>query len=543
MIHRSTAVFVTTLTTACLLSGGSWAMQRKCIAAKNKCMATKAASLLTCEEKAETPGRPPDPDFGGCIDRARTKFDGGTDPARGCFQRLESKPGNDCATFDDTAAAEVRVDSCVDALMAGIDPPPLDQSSCGVGKQRCIARMLKSILVCFQKAATPGKPEDPNFGGCIDKAKARYDGGADPSKGCFVKLESKPGNDCTQPIGNQMDLEAIGDSCIADFTMLLQPPGSLDFTTTAAAGTCGDARDGSNVVLKTLPCGGLDVGGADSVAQESLARDGATNRFGLSCSGPSCTIGATSTTPGVNSTEPDCTAAGCNFGAPLEAPNTAIPSYSFCVLNAYEAPASGTLDLSTGTSAINASLVSDIYMTGNVGQACPRCRAGGSPVAASPSSPATGTCDRGPRTGLPCTSTSSVGLTRDCPTGGADAAHPCMLGLPSIQCIDGQHLALTSINLSPLTTAASYSRPSDGNFCPGQGFGPPGTSGCFGQSSCRAITEAGSAAGPLSIGTAAPVTLASVFCVAASTNGTLNFYEGLPGPGAVSLPGQFVVRY
>src|SRR5262249_39066470 len=69
-------------------------------------------------------------------------------------------------------------------------------------------------------------------------------------------------------------------------------------------------------------------------------------------------------------------------------------------------------------------LTSDIYLTGIPSQPCPKCMPVGTP-------PFTGTCDRGPRAGSPCTSTSSTGYTRDCPTGGVGTiASPCPGGQP-----------------------------------------------------------------------------------------------------------------
>lgn len=54
--------------------------------------------------------------------------------------------------------------------------------------------------------------------------------------------------------------------------------------------------------------------------------------------------------------------------------------------------------------------------------------------------------------------------------------------------------------------------------------------------------ETGSPSGPVIIGTPATVRLVSVFCIAATLNGLVNFSADLPGPGAVTLPGTFMVR-
>src|SRR5262249_5194330 len=154
-------------------------------------------------------------------------------------------------------------------------------------------------------------------------------------------------------------------------------------------------------------CGGLNIGGGASTVGEGPTPDGTTNRFLLAGAG-SCTIGATTAAPAVNSTDPDCTNSGCNFGAPLEIPNPPLPNLPTCVLTTFAAAARGTLDMATGQSSTNPSLTSTTSLTGTLTQPCPRCRSGGVPVSGSPASPKTGTCDRGPRAGMACTSTNSV---------------------------------------------------------------------------------------------------------------------------------------
>jgi hypothetical protein len=196
------------------LDGVDGAIQSKCLVGKNKCVAKKAKALLNCEQKAEKPGRPPDPNADGCVDKAKAKFDGGPKPEKGCFEKLENKTGTDCVTFDDTGSAEALVDECVADLVAAIDPGEIDQSKCGVGKKKCVEKKLVALLKCHAKAQKPGKPIDPNTDGCLDKVEAKFDGGAKPEKGCFVKLETKANNDCLPPLGNQADLEIAVDACV-----------------------------------------------------------------------------------------------------------------------------------------------------------------------------------------------------------------------------------------------------------------------------------------------------------------------------------------
>jgi hypothetical protein len=299
----------------------------------------------------------------------------------------------------------------------------------------------------------------------------------------------------------------------------------LDFTTGAAGGICGETRNGTGGLIKNLTCGGLNVGGGGSIVQEGPTPDGATNRFTLSCTGPTCTIGAFTTTPPPNSAAPDCSTTGCNFGTPLEIPNEAVPALTTCVLNTFSSPASGTLDLSTGAQTTNVALSSAIFLTGNAVQPCPRCS-----VTGTPGSPGTGTCNRGPNLGQPCTTTNSVGLTRDCPT----AAHPADL--------NATPAGVLAIDLSPLTTSTVTRTEPTGFFCPGQAANDVGCFSGTGSETCRSITENGSPSGPITPGTPANATLASVFCIPATTDPLVNGTGKFPGPGAVSLPGTFVAR-
>jgi hypothetical protein len=229
---------VTALVAALMLagSGPASAQQAKCIAGKTKCMSKKGTGLLKCEQKAETPGKPDDPNADGCVTKVVAKFDGGATPSKGCFEKLESKTPNDCVTFDDTGDAEAAVDSCVASLVAAIDPPPITQTKCGVGKKKCVAKLLTGLLKCQQKAQTPGKPVDPNADGCVDKAVAKYTGGADPAKGCFAKLEAKDPNDC-QFTGDSGALQDLVEDCVNDLVAVVTPGTTTTSTTTTPTTT------------------------------------------------------------------------------------------------------------------------------------------------------------------------------------------------------------------------------------------------------------------------------------------------------------------
>jgi len=59
-------------------------LQAKCLAGKTKCMSKKATGLLTCEETVETPGK--SSDTTACRAKVVSKFDGGSDSTKGCFE-------------------------------------------------------------------------------------------------------------------------------------------------------------------------------------------------------------------------------------------------------------------------------------------------------------------------------------------------------------------------------------------------------------------------------------------------------------------------
>jgi len=517
-----------------LVPTGAWAQATtaKCTAAKIKCANGKATGLLGCHNKAEGKGIGVDP---ACTAKVDGKF---STPLKGCMEKAEKDlVKSPCATVGDTASLEAKVDAFVLDAVTEVDPgyPTPVLSKCSAGKKKCVANKVKAILGCKGKNAT--KPDPVALAACIQKAQDKYSGGVDPTKGCFAKLEAKVPNDCLTT-GDSAALEAKVDAFADDVTgELSAPPGPtlLDYTTAASAGPCGNTKDGSNVTLKTLTCGGLSIGAGASLIPEGPAPDGATFRYTLACSGSSCTVGHFDTAPAMNSPDPDCTNTGCVYGTPLPIPNPTIPGITSCVLNSWRAAAAGTLDLTSGAAAINVPLISDTYLTGNLGQPCPKCSATGTP-----SSPGHGMCDRGPRATLPCTTTSSTGYTRDCPTGGTDGTHPCTPGGGA--CIDGSHVGPINVDLSPLTTGTASKTDPGGNFCAGQSNVNGHKFGCFGNDTCVTITENGLPYGPVVVGTPGPATLASVFCISATMNGLVDASADLPGPGAVSLPGTVLAH-
>src|SRR5262245_37668750 len=90
MTSRSIGTALVTVLLLLPAAPGS-AQQAKCLAGKTGCMAKKAAGLLKCEALAETPGKPADRNAKDCVTKVQSEFDGGPKPAKGCFEKLESK--------------------------------------------------------------------------------------------------------------------------------------------------------------------------------------------------------------------------------------------------------------------------------------------------------------------------------------------------------------------------------------------------------------------------------------------------------------------
>lgn len=139
-----------------------------CAAAKKLCVAKKAAALLKCHSKNEKPPTGLLPaKFLACLQKAKDKFDGGANPAKGCFAKLEAKfgPGG-CLTTGDTAALETMTDDWVDAVVCAIDPAggtcpatptptPTSTPACLANGQSCATASQCCSLACTMGTCVP----------------------------------------------------------------------------------------------------------------------------------------------------------------------------------------------------------------------------------------------------------------------------------------------------------------------------------------------------------------------------------------------------
>ena len=116
--------------------------------------------LLGCHSKDEAK---PDPvKFVPCLDKA-LKFDGGVDPTKGCFEKLEAKPP--CLTTGDSGSIDSRgnafvIDAVTTRSIPRIRPRP--SASARSGKNKCVTNLVKALLGCDGKNTT--KPDPVKLG-------------------------------------------------------------------------------------------------------------------------------------------------------------------------------------------------------------------------------------------------------------------------------------------------------------------------------------------------------------------------------------------
>lgn len=153
----------------------------KCAYKKALCVGKGVEYLLKCHRNAEHKGVAVDPN---CIQKGHIKFDGGVDPAHGCFEKLETAAEGTCFTNDDTTSTESDIDDFVNSIVTAVDPsyptPVLD--ICSAGKKQCVYKLTIAVLKCIGKAERKNIPIDPV---CIQKAEAKFNTGP---FGCMSNL-------------------------------------------------------------------------------------------------------------------------------------------------------------------------------------------------------------------------------------------------------------------------------------------------------------------------------------------------------------------
>ena len=108
----------------------------KCASAKKACIAKKVKALLACHSAAEKKGVAVDP---ACLAKARARFDGGANPAKGCFAKLEAKqnagkPLTLCPSVGDTSLVEGEIDAFVDKMACRLAGSACGGDSCATAQ-------------------------------------------------------------------------------------------------------------------------------------------------------------------------------------------------------------------------------------------------------------------------------------------------------------------------------------------------------------------------------------------------------------------------
>jgi hypothetical protein len=265
-------------------------------------------------------------------------------------------------------------------------------------------------------------------------------------------------------------------------------------------------KDGGagGTTLKSLTCGGLNIGGGSATVPEGPTPDGASTRFEATCTGSDCVLGPIST-----GDPKSCSDTGCPFGTFLSISNGPL---STCVNNTFATSASGTLDLATGQMSAGIPLSSEVTVTGNAAEPCPPCSG----------APGPGTCDgTAANPGAICTGVNTSGDSYEC--------------LPS-----GSTLPPFGVDLTPAVTESLFADTAGtGDFC--SATTGQATPGCFAEPDCDYIEASGMPAGAITPGIGHTIRLASIFCIPKTGNLLVDGAANLPGPGEVTLPANGIL--
>jgi len=197
---------------ALTLATPSHATLNACSAGKKKCVAKKAAAMLKCHSKNEKPPAGLTPAaFAACIQKAKDKFDGGADPTKGCFLKLQAKFPGGCLTTGDTATLETKVDAFVDDVVCALDagsgtcpatPTPTPQvptatptPGCGTVGQSCAGNFQCCSNVCMFGQCQPSCTD-----GIKNGTETDIDCGGGTCPTCATGKMCATGADCTSGI-------------------------------------------------------------------------------------------------------------------------------------------------------------------------------------------------------------------------------------------------------------------------------------------------------------------------------------------------------
>ena len=569
MLKRSGSLTIAIIALVSLAAGSAYAQTGKCQGTKMKAAGKKMSCLLKVHSKVAAKGRPLDT---AKIMACETKFSA-------AFTKAESLPP--CATTGDVSTIESKIDRFANEVAAelALSPP----SKCQGGKLKSAGKLGSCLLGVEAKGVAKSLPPDTTkLAACKTKFSDK-----------FTKAET--GTDCGPATGDTAVIEAklvaleddvaceldAGPACACG----TPDPAFLSFTTSLGTGNCGSTVNDSGSPLVSLGCNNLYTGGGSAAVPPSTVPDyGNTLTRTSCCRSKFLTLSvATSTDTGSNR---NCSNTGCLYGPPL--PITSVTSV--CVINTVAQPAAGYAYCDTGSETLDIPLTSNVYLTfdlfpqtggmdhcvggNNSGAVCTDntpCTGGGfcsTGTQPCPICAGDGLCHGGPNNGNGCTPGTLLvtgpqwPTSQDCPPGPPDGFFVGSLPIPYL--LTTGTATKTSVNQpsqirvfcgfcsdpmsatfkNPAVACASDAECAGLTGCPG--VSDPCTAckqrsgGAFMTGGgARTITENGVPAGPIATGGApASQTLASVFCIPPTFNGSIDGSGDLPGPGAASLQGQ-----
>jgi hypothetical protein len=349
--------------------------------------------------------------------------------------------------------------------------------------------------------------------------------------------------------------------------------GSLLFTNSLGVGDCGATLDSSGATIQNLACGSLYIGGGGSTIPPPISPDYGAQVYSTSCSGSTLTVGPT--TAGDTGSNLNCTSVGCFYGAPLPIVNP-LAVLSTCVLNVVATDASGSAVCTAGSADIDIPLTSIVRLAGDI-LAGTTCVGGPTPGAACTTHSSCGDggyCANGTQPCPVCTQDSTSGTGFRCHGGtndlgsctpgsseyspAAPTSHDCPPAQPILGSLPIPYALTTGTAQKTAVDQPSLPRVFCGFCFDGSAFENPAhscnsdadcTNGAFtecrqrnsgafpGGGAARTVTENGSPGGDLTDNAPHAATLATVFCIPPTFNGTIDSSADLPGPGATSLPG------
>jgi hypothetical protein len=174
--------------------------------------------------------------------------------------------------------------------------PGTGANACLAGKTLCLRKKVFGLLGCRAKCQKNPKACGQAQADCEARVQKQFDGGSDPAKGCFAKLEAKakagkPASLCTTS-GDAAKMEVIADADVRSMTGLLEstPPAQCPLPCTAAMLSF-YAHDFSGHVL-TPSCSFDALAQAGSVSLSAFRND--NDQDLLSLTGGHCMVFTTS---------------------------------------------------------------------------------------------------------------------------------------------------------------------------------------------------------------------------------------------------------